>query len=482
MTDIPEVFDFSSPNKQDSTHKDSSLLSKVNELMCWDAYPGETNDDVFIRNGNKINDLPSQEIVDIVHVGGIHKWSESLTVGSQEELYNVVVTAMRKCIAEPVFYDKKKIDSFPILSNFFYYCQRLDRSGKIASEAESIADISWNGVICRRNLAENVAKIFKGKPEHKKYIEAVSKIRKIWGFTEKEVDAIRYFVCQTRHERHNPSLNKDIYIWGSAKQTGKTTIARAIVTILNGDEFDHYGKYESTFSTEMSFNDHDLPLAALYNAVLLDEAMPKDSKKSYGTIKRILTSSSCNYNPKFRQVINIKCKRFYFCTSNDDIIDFIQDDKERRFIAINMENKPEQVSFDDIYSLWLQFCVNATPEDDWQKWYDSFDFVDGLATKDRNEVENEILLNADIIFAPIRGTYTTVKKVASDLFKNEPTREQKKSVSEAMKILFPGCRLDSNPAYYSISMCRQNLPSIKFFTEKEEEEIDKGKPKNELLF
>ena len=430
-------------------------LQKVNELMCWEAFDNETPEAVFIRNGNKLNDLPSNEIIDIVYIGGIHKWAENLNVNSQEELYNIVVTAMRKCIAEPIFYDKKKIDSFPILSNFFYYCQRLDRSGKVAIEAEAIADASWNGVICRRNLAENVAKIFKNEPSKEKYLEAVLKIRKIWGFTEKQVDAIRYFICQTRHEKHNPSMNKNIYIWGTAKQTGKTTIARAIVTILNGDKFDHYGKYESTFSTEMAFNDHDLPLAALYNSVLLDEAMPKDTKKSYGSIKRILTSSSCNYNPKFRQVINIKCKRFYFCTSNEDIIDFVQDASERRFFAINMEKKPPQVSFEDIYSLWLQFCTNAQPEDDWQIWYDSFDFVDGLATKDCNEIKNEILLNSDALFNITKGTYTTVKKIASELFKNEPTREQKKSVGDAMGELFSSCRLESNKSYYSVSMCRQ---------------------------
>ena len=455
-----EVFDFSAPQKKKQNLKENTILSKVNELMCWDAYPEETHEDVFIRNGNKLNDLPSSEIIDIVYIGGIHKWAESLTVGSQEYLYESVVTAMRKCISEPVFYDKKKIDSFPVLSNFFYYCQRLDRSGKIASEAESIADISWNGVICRRNLAENVAKIFKEKPDKQKYLDAVSKIRKIWGFTEKEVDAIRYYVCQVRHEKHNPSMNKCIYLWSKSKQTGKTTIARAIVTILNGDKFDYYGKYESTLSTEMSYNEHDLPLSALYNAVLLDEAMPKDTKKSYGAIKRVLTSSSCNYNPKFRQVINIKCKRFYFFTSNDDIIDFVQDDSERRFFAINIEAKPEQLSFDDIYSLWLQFCTNATPEGDWQKWYDSFDFVDGLATKDCNEIKNEILLNSDTLFGIGAGTYTTVKKVASGLFKNEPTREQKKSVGEAMAELFSSCRLESNKAYYSISMCRQKATLI----------------------
>ncbi len=476
---MSDYFDFSVPQKP----KENILISKVNEIMCWKGYEGESTEDVFIRNGNKLDHLPSNEIIDIVHIGGIHKWAESLNVGSQSQLYDIVLNAIRKCLAEPIFYDKKKIDSFPILSNFFYFCQRLDRSGKVAIESEAIADASWNGVICRRNLAENVAKIFKDAPDKEKYSDAVSKIRKIWGFSEKQIDAVRYFICQTRHEKHNPSMNKNLYLWSKAKQTGKTTIARAIVTILNGDTFDNYGKYESTLSTEMSYNDHDLPLAALYNAVLLDEAMPKDTKKSYGSIKRILTSSSCNYNPKFRQVINIKCKRFYFFTSNDDIIDFVQDDSERRFFAINIESKPDQYSFDDIYNLWLQFCVNAEPENDWQKWYDSFDFVDGLATKDCNEIKNEILLNSNNFFSVEKGTYTTIKKIASELFKNEPTREQKKSVGEAMNELFSDCRIESNKAYYSVSMCRIKASSIEVFEdEAQNNQINLPDKKEELPF
>ena len=430
-------------------------FQKIIDIMCWDAYDGETPEQVFVRNGNALNSLPNAEVIDIVHTGGLQRWAESLDVSSQAALYDRIIRAIRKTISDVVFTDKKRIETFPPLANFFYYCQKLDRNGKAATEAEAIADISWNGVICRRNLASNVAKMFPLVPDSEKYEKAAKRIREIWQFTEKEVDAIRYFVCQTRHNGHNPSLNKNIYLWGVAKQTGKTTIARAIVTILNGDVFDSYGKYESTFSTEMAYNDHDLPLAALYNAVLLDESMPKDTKKSYGSIKRVLTSSSHNYNPKFRQIINIKCKRFYFCTSNEDIADFVQDATERRFFAINVETKPEQISFDEIYRIWFDFCTNAAPEDDWQAWYNSFAFVDGLASKDIDEVRTEILLRNQELFGGFEsGTYTTIKKVASLLFKNEPTREQKKAVQGAMEEMFNGCRVKSNKALFSIHMCR----------------------------
>ena len=65
---------------------------------------GETEEQVFIRNGKNINDLPKhQEIIDIVHAGGLQKWAETLRVSSQKELYGRLMTAIRRTIAEPVF-------------------------------------------------------------------------------------------------------------------------------------------------------------------------------------------------------------------------------------------------------------------------------------------------------------------------------------------------------------------------------------------
>ena len=431
---------------------------KIIDVMCWEVYDGETPEQAFTREARN-NTPPPNEVIDIVHAGGLQKWAEGLNVNSERALYNRIIGAIRKTVSDPIFNDRQRVNNFPPFANFFYYCQKLDRSGKAASESEAIADIAWNGVICRRNLAENVAKMFTDQPDQVKFKTACNRIADIWGFNFKEIDAIRYFVCQTRHENHNPSLNKNIYLWGTAKGTGKTTVARSIVTILNGDEFGNFGKYESTFNTEMAYNDHDLPLAALYNAVLLDESMPKDTKKSYGSIKRVLTSGTHNYNPKFRQIINIKCKRFYFCTSNEDIADFVQDATERRFFAINVERKPEQISFEEIYQIWFDFCTNAVPEEDWQIWYNSFDFVDGLALKDMNEIKNEIILRKSELFSTLQGagTYFTIKQLASQLFKNEPTREQKKSVAYAVTEMFSDCKCKSNKALFSKSMCFEKL-------------------------
>ena len=96
-------------------------LAKLREIMVWDKYKGQTEEEVFIRNGKNINDLPKhQEIIDIVHAGGLQKWAETLRVSSQKELYGRLMTAIRRTIAEPVFNNKKTVDAFPPLDNFFY--------------------------------------------------------------------------------------------------------------------------------------------------------------------------------------------------------------------------------------------------------------------------------------------------------------------------------------------------------------------------
>ncbi len=440
--------------------------------MCWDAYDGETDEDVFIRNSNRIDDLPSSEVIDIVHAGGLQRWAENLKVDTAEALYHRIMMAMRRTISDKVFQDNRSLKTFPPFSNFFYYCQKIDRNGGLHKECAGLTNVAWNGVICRRNIKERTEVMF-ANPDSEKYKQAAAKVKQVYKYTDADIDSLRYFVCQTRHEEHNPSMNKCIYHWGDDKQTGKTTVAKIIVAILNGDTLEGAGAYLSTLGRELQYNKHDIPKAALFNAVILDEAMPKDSRKSYGAVKSMLTNNSCDFDPKFKDVITVPCKRFYYFTSNDDVSEFIQDAKERRLCSIHSVHKPEQMSFEDIYQLWFDFCTNCTPEENWQKWYNSFDFVDGLATKDLIEVKNEILLQGDSIFGVAAGTYTTAKQVANKIFKNEPTREQKRSVGEAMNALFGDCRLESNKSNYTVSLCRAKLYEIENGSEAIPESSDK---------
>ena len=445
---------------------------KICDVMCWDVFDGETPEQTFVRESR--NSTPPPDIVvDIVEAGGLDIWAKKQRVKSQAELYNLITKAIRRTIADPVFNDRQRVNNFPPFANFFYYCQRIDRNGKTANEAEGIASTAWYGTICRRNTSENLQRLFNVAPNKERFREVANQIRDIWGFTEKEIDALRYFVCQTRVENHNPSLNKSIYFWGKMKGTGKSTVGRAIITILNGDVWANHGVYESTLNKEMGYSDHDLPLAALYNCVFLDETVPKDSRKSYNGVKRMLTSNSFNYNPKYRQVVTIPCKRIYIFTSNDDISEFIQDESERRFVSIEISKAPKQLTFEQIYDIWKDFAINCEPEEDWKSWYDSFDLVKGLEALNIEEVKNEIRLRKDELFSTINyaGSYFTIKSLANSLFKNEPTKDQIKSVRGAVQDWFEGCKPTKNKANYSKTLCRERLEKIEL-AEENGEDVD----------
>lgn len=447
-------------------------FKKIAEIMFWTPAKGESYEKLFSRMGKSVFDLPHHEIVDIVHAGGLQKWAETLRVDSQKELYERLITAMKRTIVDPAFQDKKKMEEFPPLTNFYYLAQTLDRRGKQHSEAESISEVTWDTILARKFLDERVAKMFGEAPDKDKFKEASEKAKGIWGFSDKDIDALRYFVCQSRHENHNPSMNKSIYLWGHEKQTGKTTIARAIVTILNGDKFDNFGRYESSLKAELQYNDHELPLSAYCNAVLLDEAMPKDTSKTYGQMKQALTSNTSRYNQKYKAIKTIPVKRYYFCTSNEPATDFIQDKNERRFYVIEMNKKPKQISFKEIYNIWKDFCINAEPEDDWQEWYNSFDFADGAGTRDMNEVINELILRREEFF-PDGKTYVTPVQIARLIYKNEPSISQKQAVRSAMEEIFNDFRVASNPSNYRTSDCYSK--ALELYNELSFEDRESGK-------
>lgn len=453
MNESESYFDFSI-KKTENPKK--HLFEKINKIMCWSGLTeNDSAERIFTDNGGNVNNIPCDEIVDIVYVGDLKTWAEQQNVESQEELNSKLINVTGKILNDKILNDKKRQVDFPRLLNTFLALQKLDRTMKLISEVNSIADIVWNQTICRRNTKRRADAMF-GNPDKKRYQAAEMRVRQVYGMTEKEIDAIRYFVCQSRHENHNPSLNKSIYHWGDEKQTGKTTVAKMIVAILNGDTWENAGKYMSTISREMQYNDHDLPMAALYNSVVLDEAMPKDTAKAYGGIKSMLTGDSANYNPKFKSIISVKCKRYYYLTSNNDIIEIIQDKKERRFIEIKGRKLRQKMDFPEIYELWKEFCINCEPEENWQDWYNSFEFVDGLESKNIEDMKVEISIKRDSLFGTIGTGQITPFGVEKILFGfHKP--ENHKIIIQAMAKLFEGCSAPSNPSIYNINQCRARL-------------------------
>jgi len=346
--------------KKETKKLDYEKLAKV---MLWEKFEGETYEQVFLRKDIKPSHTPDPYIVDVVSYESLENWAKHGEFKSLEELKSEIIFIFKRAVVDKINNEKSMQKLFPPIYNFCVFATNTDKRGKITAEAEKIAEIAWYGDLAKKRLQEKTDKIFSEKPDPEKYKKVAEKIQKIWGFTDIEIDAFRYFICQTRHEGHNPSMNKSLYLSSNKKKTGKTSIARAIASILNGGKDVIYGaKLETTFGRELQLYNHDLPYAAQYNCAILDEAMPKDSRKSYGLVKSMLTSNTCVYNQKWGRMVQLEAKRYYIYTSNDDISEFVQDSSERRFIQINMERLPLQIDFDEIYDIWKSLLKIANPK------------------------------------------------------------------------------------------------------------------------
>ncbi len=413
---------------------------KLVEIMGWEKFNGETDADVLAKEGVTPDLIPHKRIIEVVHATGLEGWAKNSNFTCLETLKSEIIKTFRIAINSRISENRRMKELFPAITNFAIYANTIDRRGKMENEADRIAESAWFGELARKRLEERTEKMFSKKPNKKLYDEAVNKIKEVYCFSDAVIDAFRFFVCQTRHKDHNPSMNKSLYIWGKPKQTGKTTLARALVSVLNGEtSIRNAGNYESTLAKEMQYNAHDLPLAAQSNAVILDESMPKDSRKAYAQIKSMLTSNSCSYNQKWGKISHIETRRFYICTSNEDIEEFIQDATERRFISIKLDKVPKQLSFEAIYELWKKFAQNATPKtENWQEWYNSFEEVDGLQSRDKNHFKASILNYKNIVHVIHEtGGYNLTASFFEKLFiVGKPTRDERKALNDALVELF----------------------------------------------
>ena len=377
---------------------EKTIFSKICEIMDWDVTDGMTAEQVIQFRGIKAQEIPESIIVDIVHAGSLARWGASQNVDSEKKLAKALEKAIRKTVNSTVLSNKATNNKFAAIQNFYIYCTGISRRDKIVSEAETIAEQVWNEELAIVRLNERLAKMFKDKPCKDKYDDAVRQIKDIWGFDDVDIEGFRYFVCQTRNEFINPSMNKSLYVYSLLKKTGKTSVSRAIVSILNGEtSASEAGKYESSLAVEMQYNDYAKPVATEARAVLCEESMPKDSSKAYGQIKAMLTGNSVRYNQKFGKITNLPARRHYIFTSNESPSEFIQDGSERRFIPIHMKEEPKQISFDKIFDIWKQFATNCIPEPDTQIWYNSFEHVEGLRSKNIEYFKAKLLTTPQIL-------------------------------------------------------------------------------------
>lgn len=458
-------------------------FEKIGKIMSWEIFDGETWEDVFKRKGYATNQLPNLIIVDIQYEGGIYDYLIKKEFSSEKDVRKEVMKIFRLTINEPIFYEKGK-DTFPTLYNFFCYVQKLDRGGNLAVEARKIAELAWSSELMQKLLVKNTKEMFKKKPSKKEYEKAIEKIKKIYSFSDLTIEKIRYFVCQTRSENLNPSLNKNLWIWSKKMETGKTTVARAIAAVLNGKD-EITAEFESNLQIEAQFSEHALPKGCYCNAVILDEAQPKDSAKSYGQVKTKITSNFITFNPKHNRLINIPVKRNYIWTSNDPLYEFIRDDSDRRFLEIHYDSDPKFLKFDEIYTIWKNFVLNCEPEDDFYSWGKSFGLAEGMGTKIKQEYFAKMTTSNEFLNELNYQTgYISIGFFYDKLEKGTASTDQRKHIREAVQLFAK----EVQPSRYRVSdikdainneRIKHNLETVFFenaIEEKNENSNDYGLP------
>lgn len=178
----------------------------------------------------------------------------------------------------------------------------LTRAKRISSSADAdrktyaAAESLWLRKFERKELTRRRKALFSGDKSPDKYIAAKKELERIYGYSDADMDAWRYFVCQALRDDADPAINRAVYLWSEEKMTGKTTVARIVAGILNGyatwDEARRVA-YLSDIPCELQFGAFDRPKATRYACVVMDEAFAgKSTSKYYGKFKTAITSDT----------------------------------------------------------------------------------------------------------------------------------------------------------------------------------------------
>lgn len=368
----------------------------------------------------------------------------------------------------------------------------LTRAKRISSSADAdrktyaAAESLWLRKFERKELTRRREALFSGDKSSDKYFAAKKELERIYGYSDADMDAWRYFVCQALRDDADPALNRAVYLWSEEKMTGKTTVARIVAGILNGypswDEA-RRGAYLSDIPCELQFGAFDRPKATRYACVVMDEAFAgKSTSKYYGKFKTAITSDTAQVNIKFGSAVDIPCTRNYIFTSNNEISSVVADESERRMFAIRA-NRPEYCDHDKLYAVWLDYIVNAPDEADTAQWYlDTMPQVKGEAGVTKDDIRSAFLSpeflaaieeymrggDAAMISQMQSGNYTAVNryqltypKFFTDFIaKSYDVRKNSLLVKEAVVSVFGDPCKSSNRRYYNILPLKMQLERI----------------------
>lgn len=340
------------------------------------------------------------------------EWILSLDIRNEKEIYNAIRELYKNVISDE---SARQVGSRKKLhfnyDTFYRSLYSLSLSpDRLERYAKATATEIWFTHFVAKLLRANVRRMFYFDPDKSKMESLEKRIMQVYKFTSLDMEKIRYFVCQCKADYLHPSLNKVLYFYGG-KFTGKTTIAAIITCILNGENnTNNIGDFKSNLSKEMQMGQFDIPTASRANCVLMDEAFFKDMGKSYDRFKEMITSDSTDIQIKFKSPSFVSLRRNYIITSNKNLVEHIKDYDDRRYLEINMDVKPEKLSFDEIFQLWRDYIINISPDKAMSDWYDDMlasTVVEGEYRKRTDDLKSEMKTNSFISSITSTDRYIT---------------------------------------------------------------------------
>lgn len=163
-------------------------------------------------------------------------------------------------------------------------------------------------------------------------------------FTGAEPGVLDYFLDWCAYPIQNPGVKmfSGVVIHGLAQGTGKTLIGYTLGRI--------YGK------NFMEIDDEDLEesyWAENKQFILGDEITGKDNRAYMNTLKRLITKETVNINIKFvPQFVLPNAMNFMFTSQHAD--SFFLEDKDRRFLVVEVTEDPLPEAFYKDYDKWYK--------------------------------------------------------------------------------------------------------------------------------
>lgn len=299
---------------------------------------------------------------------------------SREEIERAIVELCRAMCDDKWLGSKQTQTSIPSMKCLLRrFTDIFGKQSQIDKYPAAISGEMWHGNYARMRREKMVSSMFDRAKDLTRYKAAYERLTACYGISEIDEKKLHFFVCQVRAGRDFPdSLRRMLYVWGKKKKTGKTTLAKALVCVLNGSEdMERYAYFTTTLQTEMQIKGFSVPKIAECRCAMMDECFFNDMSKVYADFKKLITGRDGLARLPYGQEFTWQGLPNYIATSNEPLVNFIKDWNDRRYLSINLEIEPAQKMTDsEVLELVKDYCVNA-PDIDFHDFADDiFDASD----------------------------------------------------------------------------------------------------------